>query len=108
MRMSIYPLAISCLLSLIPADGRSSFLLHYPMHAFINLFTYIMRFPESPSVSSDLALLDSAAGSFSQMEFVTESKLSFPFTRDVAAFARKTVIDCTSHANVPVCSSSRT
>ncbi len=40
---------------------------------------------------SDLALLDVAAGYFGQMDFVTGSKLSFPFVRDIAALARDAV-----------------
>ncbi len=84
---------IHFLLSQKPADDRCSFLLHYPMHAFINLFTYIIQFPDLPSVPSDLALLDAAAGSFSQMDFATGSKLSFPFTQDIAAFVRRFVDD---------------
>lgn len=61
------------------------------MHAFINLFTFVMQNPTSPSVKADLALLDVAAGHFGQMDFVTNSKLSFPFARDIAALARTAV-----------------
>lgn len=66
-------------------------MLHFPMHAFINLFIYVIGNPELPSVQSDLALLDVAAGYFGQMEFVTGSKLCFPFARDIAALARTVV-----------------
>jgi hypothetical protein len=66
-------------------------MLHYPMHAFINLFVHVIRFPRIDTVWSDLALLDVAAGYFGQMDFVTGSKLSFPFARDIAALARDAV-----------------
>lgn len=70
----------------------SRFMLHYPMHAFINLFIYVIRYPTLPTVRSDLALLDVAAGYFGQMEFITGSKLSFPFARDITALARQVVV----------------
>lgn len=66
-------------------------MLHYPMHAFINLFIHTLKFPKSKLVQTDLALLDVAAGYFGQMDFVTGSKLSFPFVRDIAAFGRQVV-----------------
>jgi hypothetical protein len=77
-------------------------MLHFPMHAFVNLFTYVIRFPRLHSVRSDLALLDVGAGYFGQMEFVTGSRLSFPFARDIAAMARKTVdtVDTSSSLEV--------
>ena len=58
------------------------------MRAFINLFVYVIENPQLPSALSDLSLLDVAAGYFGQMEFVTGSKISFPFARDIAALAR--------------------
>ena len=61
------------------------------MHAFINLFIYVLLNPTLASVPSDLALLDVAAGYFGQMEFVTSSRLRFPFARDIAALARARV-----------------
>jgi hypothetical protein len=36
--------------------------------------------------------MDMVAGHFAHMEFVTSSELSFPFTREVAALARQTVM----------------
>ncbi len=66
-------------------------MLHYPMHAFINLFIYVLRLPEKSSAQKDLALLDIATGYFGQMDFVTGSKVSFPFVRDIAAFGRRAV-----------------
>lgn len=61
------------------------------MHAFINLFIHVLKFPTTQAVRTDLALLDVAAGYFGQMGFVTGSKLNFPFARDIAAFAREAV-----------------
>ena len=75
-------------------NPKRSFLLHYPMHAFINLFVHTIRFPRADTVHTDLALLDVAAGYFGQMDFVTGSELSFPFTRDIATLARD-VVDST-------------
>lgn len=68
-------------------------MLNYPMHAFINLFIHVVRCPNDPAIRSDLALLDVAAGYFGRLDFVTGSKPSFPFARDVSAVARRTV-DC--------------
>lgn len=58
----------------------------------MNLFIFVIGNPTLTSVQSDLALLDVAAGYFGQFEFVTGSKLSFSFARDIAALAR-TVVD---------------
>ncbi|KAH0844475.1 putative fungal specific transcription protein [Fonsecaea pedrosoi] len=73
--------------------GTQSFALHFPMRAFVNLFVFVLQNLRSPSVQSDLALLDVAAGFFGQMEFITGSKISFPFARDVAALARSVVAE---------------
>jgi hypothetical protein len=59
------------------------------MIGLINLFIHILKYPTGPSVRSDVALLDVAAGYFGHMEFITAAELSFPFARDVAALARK-------------------
>lgn len=77
-------------------------MLYNPMHAFINLFIYVIGNPQLPSVQSDLALLDVAAGYFGQMEFVTGSKLSFPFARDIAALARKVVDESGPSSPLPL------
>ena len=64
---------------------------YYPMTGLINLFIHILRFPVLSTAQSDIALLDVVAGHFAHMEFVTSSELNFPFARNVAALARKTV-----------------
>ena len=61
------------------------------MTGLINLFIHILRFPMLSTARSDIALLDVIAGHFAHMEFVTGSELNFPFARNVAALARKTV-----------------
>lgn len=71
-------------------------MLHYPMHAFINLFIHVMKDPATSHTRSDMALLDVATGYFGQLDFLTGSMLNFPFARDVAAFARQTVESCRS------------
>jgi hypothetical protein len=69
------------------------------MTGLINLFIHILRFPVLSTARSDIALLDVIAGHFAHMEFVTGSELNFPFARNVAALARKTV-DKASQAEV--------
>lgn len=43
-----------------------------------------------------MALLDVAAGYFGQLDFLSGSKLAFPFARDIAAFGRRAVDDYAS------------
>jgi hypothetical protein len=64
---------------------------YFPMVGLINLFVGILKYPSSPAAQSDVALLDSAAGHFGHMEFITANELAFPFIREVAALARTTV-----------------
>lgn len=79
------------------------FTLHLPLRAFMNLFIYVIDNPRLPTVQSDLALLDVAAGYFGQMEFVTGSKFSFPFARDIAALARNVADDARTVApEIPI------
>ncbi len=59
-----------------------------PLYATINLFIHILQTQDSSSVMSDMALLDIAAGHFARLEFVTDSAISFPFIKDIAALAR--------------------
>ena len=61
------------------------------MVGLINLFVSIVKSPTSLSARSDVALMDIAAGHFGHIEFITSSEMAFPFARDVAALARKTV-----------------
>lgn len=57
----------------------------YPMYAYINLFIYILKFPQSPTVVGDLALLDICAGHFGQIDHATDSEISIPFPRQCTA-----------------------
>ena len=59
------------------------------MSALINLFICVLKNTRSPSVLSDLSLLDMAAGHFARMELVTSQEVSFPFGREVASLARQ-------------------
>lgn len=61
------------------------------MLGLINLFVSILKSPGSVTAQSDVALMDIAAGHFAHMEFITSSELAFPFTREVADLARRTV-----------------
>jgi hypothetical protein len=61
------------------------------MVSLINLFVSILKSPTSLPARSDMALMDIAAGHFGHMEFITSSEMVFPFARDVAALAQKTV-----------------
>jgi hypothetical protein len=64
---------------------------YYPMFGLINLFISILKSPMSPTSQSDVTLLDSAAGHFAHLEFITSSELAFPFAREVANLAREAV-----------------
>ena len=54
----------------------------------INLFVYILKYPTRTSVSSDLGLLQMAAGYFGYLDYATSSTKSFPFTKDILQLAR--------------------
>jgi hypothetical protein len=62
------------------------------MFGLVNLFISVLKNLTSPSAQSDLALMEMVAGHFAHMEYVTSSELSFPFTREVSALARQTVM----------------
>ena len=63
---------------------------YYPIIGLINLFIYILKFPNIPSAPSDVALMDVGTGHFGTLEFITKD-LSFHFAREVAAIASATV-----------------
>jgi|SRR5277367_5409290 len=62
------------------------------MFGLVNLFISVLKNPTFPSAQSDLALMEMVAGHFAHMEYVTSSELSFPFTREVSALVRQTVM----------------
>lgn len=62
-----------------------------PIYALLNLFIYILQNPDHPNVNSDVALMDIGAGHFARLEFATDSQISVPFAKEVAALARDVV-----------------
>lgn len=58
------------------------------MNALIHLFIHIIKNPDSPSVPSDVALMEVGAGFFASVEFATESIISSPFAREIAVLSR--------------------
>lgn len=61
------------------------------MVGLINLFLYVLKFPWSSSSSSDVAALDVAVGHFGHLEVITATELTYPFAREVARIADRTV-----------------
>ena len=61
------------------------------MVALINLFLYVLKFPLLSTSSSDIAALDVAVGHFGHLEVITAAELTYPFAREVARIADKTV-----------------
>lgn len=83
------------------------------MVGLINLFLYILKYPTLPSAVSDVAVLDIAVGHFGHLEVVTAAELSYPFPREIAALAYKTMRDaklwCSGfNANRPITQAGRT
>jgi hypothetical protein len=62
-----------------------------PMYALFNLFIYILQSPNHPNVRSDVAIMDICAGHFARLEFATDSEISIPLVRELAALARDVV-----------------
>ena len=54
----------------------------------INLFVFILKHPTRPSVSSDLGLLQLAAGYFGYLDYATSAMKSFSFIKDIVQIAR--------------------
>ncbi|KAF2811865.1 uncharacterized protein BDZ99DRAFT_560399 [Mytilinidion resinicola] len=63
----------------------------YPLLGLINLFIYVLKFPNQPSAPADIALMDVVAGHFGFLEFASNSKIAFPFTGEITSLARATV-----------------
>ena len=63
----------------------------YPVHAVVNLFLYILKYPTLPTASADLGLLDVCAGHFGYVEYLTASRVSISLPRDAANIASKVV-----------------
>ncbi|KAH7351463.1 fungal-specific transcription factor domain-containing protein [Pyrenochaeta sp. MPI-SDFR-AT-0127] len=60
----------------------------YPLLGLINIFIYILKHPNLPTVPADLALMDVVTGHFGYLEFYSTSKLSFPFVGQLTNIAR--------------------
>ncbi|KAF2812009.1 uncharacterized protein BDZ99DRAFT_560742 [Mytilinidion resinicola] len=72
----------------IDAEAPAWLIFYYPILGMINLFIHILRFPTLPTIPSDIQLMDMIAAYFGYIDFSTASRLSFPFTRDIAHWAR--------------------
>ena len=64
---------------------------YYPILAHINLFISVLKDSSSSTAESDVALLDTCAGHFGYLDYVTSSELAFPFVKESAALARNTI-----------------
>lgn len=63
----------------------------YPLMALLNIFVHVLRYPLQASSADDIALMDIVAGHFGYWEYVSSSRLSFPYVAEIAALARATV-----------------
>jgi len=63
----------------------------YPIHAVINLFLYLLKYPTLPTATPDLGLLDVCAGHFGYIEYLTSSWVSVSLPRDAANIASRVV-----------------
>ncbi|OAL23302.1 hypothetical protein AYO22_06352 [Fonsecaea multimorphosa] len=64
---------------------------YFPMVGLINLFIYILKYPNIVSAAVDVSILDIAVGHFGHLEVVTALELSYPFAREVSRIAYNTV-----------------
>ncbi|KAJ2905583.1 hypothetical protein MKZ38_004877 [Zalerion maritima] len=62
-----------------------------PAYAIINLFIHILQNPSHPNVRSDVALMDIGVGHFARLEFATNSEISVPFMKEMAALTRDAI-----------------
>jgi hypothetical protein len=58
--------------------------------ALVHLFTHIVQYPYSPTVSSDIALMHLIGGHFNFLEYAI-SDMTWPFVREIANLARRYV-----------------
>jgi hypothetical protein len=64
---------------------------YFPVLGLINLFVHVLKNPLLPTVQSDIALMDMAAGHFARLEFASFGQLSFSFAREISSLARLAV-----------------
>jgi hypothetical protein len=64
---------------------------YYPLVGLINLFLYVIKYPNASSAESDIALLEVAVGHFSYLSFILDSYASFNFIKDFVPLARSAI-----------------
>ncbi|KAK4893289.1 hypothetical protein LTR27_008412 [Elasticomyces elasticus] len=63
----------------------------YPLCAVINLFIYILKYPALTTASGDLGLLDTCAGHFGLIDYLTSSQISIVLPREAVNVASRVV-----------------
>ncbi|KAK5051890.1 hypothetical protein LTR84_002693 [Exophiala bonariae] len=64
---------------------------NYPVYAHLGLFIHVLRYPNLPTASADLGVLDICAGHFGHIDFMTSSELSVSLPRESVHLAAKVV-----------------
>jgi hypothetical protein len=64
---------------------------NYPIYAHLGLFVHVLRYPDLPSASADLGILDICAGHFGHIDFMTSSEISVSLPRESVNLAAKVV-----------------
>ena len=67
--------------------------MHHPLVSMINIFIYLVKYPNLSTAQSDVALMDIATGHFGRLEFAS-TDLAYPFTREITRIAREMVLRC--------------
>lgn len=57
----------------------------------MNIFINILRAPDHPGATSDLTLIDVAAGHFAYLEYLSSSRVLFPYVGEISAIAHAAV-----------------
>lgn len=61
----------------------------YPIYAYLGLFIHVLRYPNLPTASADLGILDICAGHFGHIDFMTSSEISVSLPRESVGLAAK-------------------
>lgn len=64
---------------------------NYPVYAHLGLFIHVLRYPNLPTASADLGILDICAGHFGHIDFMTSSEISVSLPRESVHLAAKVV-----------------
>lgn len=64
---------------------------HAPLFSLINVFVHVLMEPGSSTVDTDLSLIDIGVAHFLRLELSADSRISFPFPKDLAKLAQQTV-----------------